>query len=46
VILTVDRIEGEWVVLETNDGITFDAPAEALPEGIGEGEQVVILRVQ
>ena len=45
-ILTVDRIESDWAVLETDDGITFDAPLEAMPEGIAEGEKVVIQRVQ
>lgn len=36
--VTVDRIEGEWAVLESPAGTTFDVPVELLPEGTAEGD--------
>lgn len=42
--LTVDRFEGEWAVVETDGGRVVDVPLWILPEGVREGD-VVVLRV-
>jgi len=39
--ITVDRIEGEYAVLEIGDEM-FDVPIEDLPEGIKEGDRLEI----
>ncbi|MCX6262352.1 MAG: DUF3006 domain-containing protein [Bacteroidia bacterium] len=37
-LLTLDRLEPPWAVLETSDGITFNFPLNLLPEGVKEGD--------
>jgi hypothetical protein len=44
-VLTVDRIEDEWVVLEVGEDQRVDIPLRVFPEGLGEGEQVTLVRV-
>lgn len=39
-VLTVDRIEGEVVVLDWCGRLRFDAPINALPTGLAEGDRV------
>lgn len=34
----VDRIEGNWAVLELEDGATFEFPLDLLPAGCQEGQ--------
>jgi hypothetical protein len=38
----IDRIEGEWAVVDRPDGTSFDLPLWMLPEGSREGD---VLRV-
>lgn len=40
-ILTIDRFEGNWAVLEYNDN-TFDVPKELLPDEAKEGDVLKI----
>lgn len=35
---TVDRLEGEWAVIERADGSTFNLPLEVLPKNVAEGD--------
>lgn len=36
--VTIDRIEGDFAVIETGCGATVDMPAILLPEGAKEGD--------
>jgi hypothetical protein len=38
----IDRIEGEWAVIDRPDGTSFDLPRWMLPDGCREGD---VLRV-
>jgi len=37
----IDRIEGDWIVFEAEDGTTFDVPIAYFPEAQG-GDHVMI----
>lgn len=39
-LLTVDRIEGDVIVVELPDARVVDVPAAALPPGLREGDRV------
>jgi len=39
---TVDRLEGEWAVLEVEPGRAMDIPRSTLPEGLEEGDVLKI----
>jgi hypothetical protein len=40
-MLIVDRLEGEWAVIEWEGG-TFNLPREFLPAGVHEGDVLTI----
>ena len=37
-LYTIDRFEGDWAVLETEDARTFNVPRDWLPSGAREGD--------
>ncbi len=43
-VLRVDRIEDDWVVLEVGEGRRVDVPLSAFPEGLKEGEGLVLVK--
>jgi hypothetical protein len=46
-IVTIDRFEGEWAVLEAPDGVTFEVPRGLLPPDAREGQVYsLILRLR
>ena len=40
--IAVDRIEGEWVVLQVAGGSTLEFPRDLLPSGIREGMHLLM----
>jgi hypothetical protein len=40
--LLIDRIEGEWAFVETEDGKIFQMAAQLLPEGSKESDAITI----
>lgn len=36
-IVAVERIEGQWAILETSSGDSFQFPLDLLPEDLAEG---------
>lgn len=45
-VLRVDRIEDDWVVLEVGEGRRVDVPLNMFPEGLKEGEGLVLVKVE
>jgi hypothetical protein len=41
-LYTLDRFEGEWAVLETEQGKTFSVPREWLPADAAEGAALTV----
>lgn len=42
-MLVVDRLEGDWAVIEyEGDGHTFNIPKDLLPAGIREGDVIAL----
>lgn len=41
-LVTIDRIEGDFAVVELPDARTVDVPLAALPRGIEEGDRVLL----
>ena len=37
----IDRFEGEYAIIES-DGVTFDVPLCALPDGVAEGDVISV----
>lgn len=37
----LDRVEGEWAILEAPDGTIVEVPAASLPHGVKDGDCVV-----
>lgn len=41
--VTIDRFEGGFAIVETEDGKFFDMPAALMPEGAREGSVISII---
>lgn len=41
-MLIIDRFEGDWAIIEYEDGKTFQIPKKLLPKGISEGAVIRI----
>lgn len=41
-LVTVDRIEGPWAVVQMRDAVAFDVPLVAFPPGVREGDQFIL----
>ena len=41
-MLIIDRFEGDWAIIETEDRHTFNLPRFVLPTGIKEGDVISI----
>ncbi|HEY8910998.1 MAG TPA: DUF3006 domain-containing protein [Desulfosporosinus sp.] len=41
-MLIIDRFEGEWAIIETEDRHTFNLPRSVIPPGIKVGDVISI----
>jgi len=41
-VLIIDRFEGDWAIIETENRHTFNLPRFVLPPGIKEGDVISI----
>ena len=41
-VVTIDRIEGDFAVVEWSESLLSDVPLSVLPKGVAEGDRIVV----